>query len=45
MDWDIRLGFTLYFLKKEKKYCYIPAKGTFHLSTDFCITVQAPKNI
>ena len=33
----------LYLLKKIKKYCYIPAKGTFHLSTDFCITVQAPK--
>ena len=31
-----------YLLKKEKKYCFIPAKGTFHLSTDFCITVEAP---
>ena len=32
-----------YLLKKEKRYCFIPAKGTFHCSTYFCITVQAPK--
>ena len=31
--------------KKEKKYCLVPAKGTFHLSTDFCITVQAPNTL
>ena len=29
---------------KEKKYCFVPAKGTFYLSTDFCITVQVPEN-
>ena len=42
VDGDIRSGFTFYLLKKEKKYCFVPAKGTFYLSTDFCITVQAP---
>ena len=30
----------IYLLKKEKKYCFVPAKGTFHLSTDFYITVK-----
>ena len=35
------------FLKKrgDKKYCFVPAKGTFHLSTDFCITVEAPNTL
>ena len=27
-----------YLLTKEKKYCFLPARVTFHLSTDFCIT-------
>ena len=31
-----------YLLKKEKRYCFVPTKGTFYLSTDFCFTVQAP---
>ena len=33
-----------YLLKKEKNTvkCFVPTKGTFYLSTDFCITVQAP---
>ena len=25
------------FIEKRNKYCFIPAKGTFYLSTDFCI--------
>ena len=27
------------FIEKIKKYCFVAAKGTFYLSTDFCITV------
>ena len=30
VDWDICTGFMFYLLKKEKKYCLVPAKGTFH---------------
>ena len=30
------------FIEKIKKYCYVPVKGTINISTDFCITVQAP---
>ena len=41
VDWDIRSGLSFYLLKKEKR-CFVPAKGTFYLSTDFHITVQAP---
>ena len=45
VDWDIRSEFMFYLLKKKKKYCFLPAKVTFHLSTDFCITVQAPNTL
>ena len=34
-----------YLLKKEKKYCFLPANVTFQLSTDFCITVQVPNTL
>ena len=36
-----------YLLKKVKKYmyCFDLAKVTFHLSTDFCITVQEPNTL
>ena len=34
--------FYILFIEKRKKYCFVPAKGTFNLSTDFCITVQSP---
>ena len=33
---------SIYWKRKRKKYQFVPAKGTFYLSTDFCITVQAP---
>ena len=45
VDWDIRSGFMVYKLKKEKKIPFHLSqglKGTFHISTDFCIIVQAP---
>ena len=37
--------YGLFIEKRKKKYCFIPAKGTFHLSTDFCITVQEPNTL
>ena len=30
VDLDTYTGFMFYLLKKEKKYCFVPAKGTFH---------------
>ena len=33
----------MFYLLKEKKKS--TAKGTLHLSTDFCITVQAPNTL
>ena len=46
VDWDIRSEFMFYLLKKKKKiFCFVPAKGTFHLITLLCITVQAPNTL
>ena len=33
-----------YLLKKERKYCFIPAKGTFHLSTDFSAKTRSDRD-
>ena len=37
-----KFRFYILFIEKRKESCFVPAKGTFYFSTDFCITVQAP---
>ena len=41
----LRYKVRIYALFIKKKYCFVPAKGTFHLSTVLFITVQAPNTL
>ena len=36
---------SFYWKKNEKKVLFRPCQGHFYLSTDFCITVQAPNTL
>ena len=42
---DQNLIYVLFIENREKNYCFVPVNGTFHFSTDFCITVQAPNTL